>query len=178
MKALILQAQTGCPTAREELATRLGPRLESMARYYSRCCGEDHDDLLGEAWVALFEAVEVTNIEIGQPDQYLLACARWRILDYCKWCRRRRHAGPEEAEDLVERGDMPRETLDEVRVEQLVSDLTETQQAVTDGLLEGLTWREVARRMGCSSANVAYHVGRIRERLADQVEAHIESPAG
>ena len=178
MKALILQAQSGCPAARQELAARLSPRLDSMARYYARCCGEDQDDLLGEAWVAVFEAVEVTNIEIGQPDQYLLACARWRILDYCKWCRRRRHAGPEEAEDLVERGDMPRETLDEVRVEQLVSDLSETQQAVTGGLMEGLTWREVALRMGCSSANIAYHVGRIRERLADQVEMTMEATAG
>ena len=178
MKSLILKAQTGCPNAKQELANRLSDRLLSMARYYARCCGEDCDDLLGEAWVAVFEAVDVTDINIGQPDQYLLACARWRILDYVKWSKRRRHAAPEEAEEPVQSGDIPRETLDEIRVEQLVADLSETQQEVTDGLMKGLTWREVAKKLGCSSANIAYHVGRIREQLVDEVEVPVEAPAG
>lgn len=40
--------------------------------------------------------------------------------------------------------------------------LKATQRAVLDCLLRGLTWREAGDALGCTSANVAYHVRQIQ----------------
>lgn len=45
--------------------------------------------------------------------------------------------------------------------------LKATQRAVLRCLLDGLTWREAGHALGCSSANIAYHVRQIRRRYAD-----------
>ncbi len=39
--------------------------------------------------------------------------------------------------------------------------LSPTQRAVTLYLMEGRSWRETGRILGCSSANIAYHVRQI-----------------
>lgn len=170
MKQLIGQAQNGCTEARRQLAAALEPRLGSMARYYARCCREDSDDLLGEAWSAVFEALPVTQLQIGEPEQYLLKRARWRMLDYIKWARRRRCSEPPER--LLEgcSGDFSGEVVAEAALDRVAEQLTPVQQDIVRGLLRGQTWREVAQDMGCSSANVAYHVRQIRERCAGLVE--------
>lgn len=171
MRCLISRAQAGDDAARRELVAALGPRLESLARHYARCCHEDYDDLLGEAWFALFDALPITDVTIGQPEQYLLKRARWRVLDYIKWARRRRCPDPPPQEDP--RGcvvDVAPRVVTQELVSQVSEGLSETQQAVFAGLLRGDTWREVAARLGCSSANVAYHVRQIRRRCLEVVD--------
>ncbi len=54
------------------------------------------------------------------------------------------------------------------RLAELLAALTETQRIVLVRVLRGETWREVAAALGCSGANVAYHVRRIR-RAWEQV---------
>jgi RNA polymerase sigma-70 factor (ECF subfamily) len=49
----------------------------------------------------------------------------------------------------------------------LQSRLSEMQWRILRGLMEGYTWREVGALVGCTSANVAYHVRRIREAYLD-----------
>ena len=44
--------------------------------------------------------------------------------------------------------------------------------------MEGYTWREVGALLGCTSANVAYHVRRIREAYSALMEADKTSGAG
>jgi len=166
MKTLILQAKNGNRDARQRLVAELQPRLESMARYYGRCCYEEPEDLLGEAWTAVFEALQVTNIEIGRPEQYLLKRARWRMLDYIKWARRRRCDETEEDMPGCPVGDFSEEVVNTTVIDQISDDLTAVQRSILDGLMEGQTWREVAAGLGCSSANVAYHVRQIRQRCA------------
>ncbi len=166
MKTLIGLAQAGNPTARQRLVAALRPRLTSMARHYARCCHEDYDDLLGEAWFAVFDALVVTNLSIGEPQQFLLKRARWRILDYIKWARRRRSGGPEEASYGEEAEDFVPDVVDGALIDQISATLSDTQQVVLARLLQGQTWREVAQHLGCSSANVAYHVRQIRRRCA------------
>jgi RNA polymerase sigma-70 factor (ECF subfamily) len=171
MKQLIGQAQSGDPEARRRLVAALEARLGSMARYYARCCREDGDDLLGEAWTAVFEALAVTQLHIGEPEQYLLKRARWRMLDYIKWARRRRCSEPPERllEGATE--DFSGDLVAQTALARAAGELTPVQQSIVAGLMRGQTWREVAQDMGCSSANVAYHVRQIRERCADLVEA-------
>lgn len=164
MKRLIRLAQSGDKRAKEELLARLRAKLSGMARYYARCSNEDYDDLLGEAWLAALEALEITDVTIGQPEQYLLKRARWRILDYIKWAKRRRPADPLESEDIAEAEDMAPEVVDRALVDDVGKQLSATQQAVLSELLQGHTWREIAQALGCSSANIAYHVRQIRRQ--------------
>jgi RNA polymerase sigma-70 factor (ECF subfamily) len=135
------------------------PRLERMARYYSRVTGEDADDLLQEAWVGLFEALADVRPEIGTPEQYLLKRAKWRLLDYVKYQHRRRHDALEDwdaAEPWANESDV------RLILHALEPKLTPIQRKLVRLLFSGLTWREAGARLGCTSANVAYHVRRIR----------------
>ena len=170
MRTLIGLAQSGDTAARQRLAAALQPRLNSMARYYARCCREDYDDLLGEAWFAVFEALEITNTDIGEPEHFLLKRARWRILDYIKWARRRRSDARDDHHLPDRTVDVTPEVMGNALIAQVAEGLSTTQQVVLGCLLKGHTWREVAGQLGCSSANVAYHVRQIRLRCAHLVE--------
>ena len=170
MKTIISRAQQGDETARGELVSRLWPRLVSMARYYARCWREDHEDLLGEGWCAVFNALGETDIDIGQPEQFLLERARCRMLDYVKWAGRRRSSGQDTDHDAPAQADVAAHVVERVLIAELTEALSDTQRAILTGLLNGETWREVAATIGSSSANVAYHVRQIRKRAQTMVE--------
>jgi RNA polymerase sigma-70 factor (ECF subfamily) len=61
-----------------------------MAVHYARCSGEDADDLRQEAWLGLLEALPNLDVRIGDPEQYLVRYARWRLLDAVRRARLRR----------------------------------------------------------------------------------------
>jgi len=150
-----------------------------MARHYARCCHEDYDDLLGEAWFAVFDALNITDVTIGEPEHFLLKRARWRILDYIKWARRRRCQQPENEEWVEDAVDSTPAVVGQALIDQISSGLSSTQQVVLGRLLRGETWREVAAHLGCSSANVAYHVRHIRQHCAGLVpEVTVGAGAG
>lgn len=148
------------------LVDSLRPRLTKMAFHYGRCCGEDADDLLQEAWVGLLEALPEVDVTIGDPVQYLIRRARWRLLDAIKRARVRR-CSPLDEENL----DDPSTEADEALAEACASDfarrLRAPQRRVLDCLLAGLTWREAGEALGCSSANVAYYVRQIRRQYEE-----------
>jgi RNA polymerase sigma-70 factor (ECF subfamily) len=134
-----------------------------MAAYYARCSGEDADDLLQEAWLGLLQALPVLDLGIGSPDQYLIQHARWRLLDAIKRARVRRCASLEET-DLEESSSAVLETaMAAASVAEFARHLKHTQQAVLHCLLAGLTWREAGLMLGCTSANIGYHVRQIRQ---------------
>lgn len=144
--------------------TTLRPRLVSMAAYYARCSGEDTEDLLQEAWVGLLEALPQLDPRIGSPEQYLIQRARWRLLDAVKRARLRRCA-PLEEESVERPSSVGADgALSEACVWEFIRQLTPIQRAVVECLLAGLTWREAGQALGCTSANIAYHVRRIRRR--------------
>ena len=166
MRTLIDRAKRGDQTARDELALALWPRLLSMAKYYARAWQEDPDDLVGEGWCALFAALEDVDLNIGQPECFLIERARWRMLDYLKWHRRRRDTDPP-GETAGATCDLASTVVGASMVEDLAATLSETQRRVLEGVLHGHTCREVATRLGCTGANVAYHVRRIREKWTE-----------
>lgn len=162
MRTTIARAQTGDERAKQALVKRLEARIQSMARYYSRVTGEDYHDLLGEAWLAAFEALEVVDMAIGEPEQFLLKSARWKVLDFVKWSHRRKTDDtllPDTA--VLEQGIAP-DVINRTMVREAQTHLSDTQCEVLEGLLQGRTMRELAGSMGCTSANIAYHVGCIR----------------
>jgi RNA polymerase sigma-70 factor (ECF subfamily) len=148
-----------------------------MAAYYARSCGEDADDLLQEAWIGLLEAIPEVDLGIGSPEQYLIQCARWRLLDAIKRARVRRCASLEDTpvEPVAHPSAMP--AVDTVYVSEFAGQLSQTQQAVLDCLLQGLTWREAGNTLGCTSANIAYHVRQIRRQYvewADEAASQVQ----
>jgi RNA polymerase sigma-70 factor (ECF subfamily) len=160
----IHRAINGDPDATSDLVAALRPRLARMAAYYARCTGEDADDLLQEAWVGLLEALPNVDPRIGSAEQHLIQRARWRLLDAVKRARVRRCLPLEE--DAAERlpGPDVQTALALACVWEFTAQLKPVQRAVLSCLLSGLTWREAARTLGCSAANIAYHVRQIQRR--------------
>jgi RNA polymerase sigma factor (sigma-70 family) len=164
MNACLERARSGDRAAIVDLTEALRPRVEKMAAYYARQCGEDADDLLQEAWLGLLEALPELDLGIGSPEQYLIKRAKWRLLDAVKHARRRRCASIEE--EAVEQIAAPSAdtAMSAAAVQGFLGQLKATQRAVLECLLDGMTWREAGGVLGCTSANVAYHVRQIRSR--------------
>ena len=161
--ACVMRARSGDPAATEEMIHTLRPRLTRMAAYYARRCREDADDLLQEAWAGLLEALPALDPGIGDPEQYLVQYARWRLLDAIKRAHARRWVLL--LDQQIEPEAIPPDiaaTLDAIDLAAFLPRLTPTQRAVLTCLLAGLTWRETGAALGCTCANVAYHVRQIR----------------
>lgn len=160
MRHDLTRARDGDPLATKALVEALRPRISKMAAYYGRCSGEDADDLLQEAWVGLLEALPELDLQIGSPEQYLIARARWRLLDTIKRAHVRRCVSldDETPPPLTQ----PDASIASAAVSEFVGHLSTTQREILLRLLAGLTWREAGESLGCTSANVAYHVRRIR----------------
>jgi RNA polymerase sigma-70 factor (ECF subfamily) len=147
-----------------ELTEGLRPRVERMAGYYARRCGEDRDDLLQEAWVGLLDSLPMVDLTIGCPHQFLIQRARWRMLDAIKRARVRRTCSIDE-QCLPDGGDEPAEiAVAGARVAEFLQSLSPVQRSVVEALWDGLTWREAGALLGCSSANIAYHVRLVRRK--------------
>ncbi|HEY3269569.1 MAG TPA: sigma-70 family RNA polymerase sigma factor [Armatimonadota bacterium] len=147
----------------------LRPRVARMSAHYARRSGEDADDLMQEAMVGVLEALPELDTRIGQPDQYLLRHARWRVLDAIKRARVRRCLPLDEAagESLPSTAAAP---VSDACVKEFTAALQDNQRAVLGCLMAGLTWREAGAVLGCTSANVAYHVRQIRRRYEEWAE--------
>jgi len=174
----MLRARAGDAAAQDRLRETLRPRLESLAGYYASRTGMDSADLLQEAWVAVFEALPTVDVNVGTPSQFLLKHARWQILDHIRWNKRRSHDKlddmPFESREIAENnwgvassgpgtGDVEARML----VEDLERRLNPRQRDILHGLLDGHTWRQIGDSLGCTSANVAYHVRGIRQAFTD-----------
>ena len=162
-KTEIALASAGDPIAVANVTDNLRPRMTKMAAFYARSTGEDSDDLLQEAYVGLLDALARVDVTIGDPEQFLLKHARWRMLDAVKrWRRRRCEALDDEREDLAPSSDWDTE-ISELWVDDFARQLKPTQRAILQYLMIGMTWREAGDGLGCSSANIAYHVRQIQQ---------------
>jgi len=171
IKIDIRRARAGENSAIESLVTALRPRVTKMAGYYARSTGENADDLLQEAWVGLLDALPEVDLRIGDPVQYLLQHARWRMLDAVKRWKRRRFQTLED-DHLASLPTSDWNVVEsEVWVDEFAECLKPTQRAVLENLLKGMTWREAGDQLGCSSANVAYHVRQIQRSYETWNEA-------
>ena len=164
MNHCLERARLGDRPAQTALVETLRPRLERMAAYYARQCGEDADDLLQEAWLGLLEALPSLDVRIGSPAQYLVKRARWRLLDAVKRARVRRCASLDEVATEPAARSTADPALSGASTREFVSQLKASQRDVLECLLAGLTWREAGTVLGCTSANVAYHVRQIRRQ--------------
>lgn len=167
MHRYLERARDGDQSARQAVVDSLHPRIKSMACHYARCSGEDPDDLLQEAWLGLLEALPELDLQIGSPEQYLISRARWRLLDAIKRARVRRCAPLDESTADQTCAPVSDSAMAVVCVSEFARGLESRQRAVFDCLLSGLTWREAGHVLGCTSANIAYYVRRIRRRYEE-----------
>lgn len=147
-----------------DVVPKLRPRIEKMAAYYARRCGEDADDLLQEAWLGLLQALPALDPRIGSPEQYLIKHARWRMLDSVKRARIRRCLPLEESGLPELAAPETDEALESATVREFAGQLKDQHRELLACLMDGLTWREAGTVMGCTSANVAYHMRQIRRQ--------------
>lgn len=169
MKRMIQKATAGDPVALEAVVEALRPTIAKLASYYAQRSGEDADDLLQEALVALLEAVHVVNIDIGRPEQYLIKRAKWRVLDVIKRSRVRRSA-PLDDEPIELEDSGAQNAFQDVLIQEFACQLNATQRAVLEYLLGGHTLREVGKALGCTSANIAYYIRQIRRRYVEWMD--------
>ena len=54
-------------------------------------------------------------------------------------------------------------------VEALQTRLSGRQKIILQGLMDGQTWRQIGETLGCTSANIAYHVRGIRQAYGEMV---------
>ena len=153
------RARMGDRHALAKLSTRLRPRLARMAMYYSRRCSEEIGDLQQEAWLGVLEALPRLNVAVGDPEQSLLCYGRWRILDAVK--RSLCHEQPIALDESVTTLALTPDMLDELSASSFLNGLSPLQRRILTCLLAGYTWRETGALLGCTSANIAYHVRRI-----------------
>jgi RNA polymerase sigma-70 factor (ECF subfamily) len=160
MQQVLERAQRGETCAQALVLDTIKIRVEKMAAYFGRRCGVDEDDLRQEAWLAVLEMLPRLDLSVGVPEQHLLKRARWRILDSIRRQRRRQHLA---LSDMMPETAVYFDPPVQFDLSALQSRLSEMQWRILRGLMEGYTWREVGALVGCTSANVAYHVRRIRE---------------
>jgi RNA polymerase sigma factor (sigma-70 family) len=161
------RAIKGDPTAVETVVEALRPRITKMAAYYAHRTGEEVDDLLQEAFVGLLEALPNLDLNIGSPDQYLVQHARWRLLDTIKRARVRRCAPLDDA-CVDHHTCSPMEAaVSAACAKEFADKLKALQRAILDCLLVGYTWREAGAALGCTSANIAYHMRQIKRQYEE-----------
>lgn len=165
MKEAIELAREGNKRAQEIVQDALRERVQRTAGHYANLTGLDADDLQQEMWLGICCGLQVVDTTIGEPLCYLYLRGKWRLLEAI------RRSNRERADSL----DLNLETLCHYALEEEVaatdlawrfrSQLDEQQRAIFDGLLAGHMQKELAKALGCSAANVSYHVQRIRARF-------------
>jgi RNA polymerase sigma-70 factor (ECF subfamily) len=184
-RTLCKTAAKGDEAAVNKLIVRLTKRIDRLSLHYAARCGEDAGDLRQEAWIGLLEALPNVDVRIGDPEQYLLKYARWRLLDAVRRANRPGHcslealteaAGDEVLNSQTVLNETGKKNCHQAKVAEsvvydFVGTLAPTPRAVLRCLMDGQTWREAGSALGCTSANVAYHVRKIRKSYEDWTQA-------
>jgi len=166
MKSTVQRARAGDSGAREAVVRCLTSRVNSCSRYYSRRCGVDVDDLRQEMWLGVFEALQRVDVSIGDPIQFLLSHGRFALLTSLRR-RRKCSAGPDEAAEQVPvEGSLERNVIDGQVVQGFVSSLDTTAHRIVSCLLQGHSRSETAKLLGCTPANITYHLRRVESSLS------------
>ncbi len=159
----LARAKNGERVAIAKVVEGLRGRIAGLAAYYASRSAQEPGDLEQEAWVAILEAIPRVRLDVGDPRQYLLKAGRWRMLNYLNEQASRRHdALPDDFDEPVAAQAPARAAAGQV-LDRLFERLTDRQAVVLRALLAGHTSAEIARLLHCSTANIAWHVGRIRE---------------
>lgn len=165
--SLLARAREGEAAATAAVIEGLRPQIARLARYYASRCREEVADLEQEAWVAILEGIPEIRLEVGDPQQYLLRLGRWRMLNFIneQAARRRDELSDELDQPVPSRA--PAEVDVSHLLDRIFERLTDRQAVILRALLAGHTCAETARLLQCSTANIAWHMRKIRQVYHD-----------
>lgn len=162
-RQMVERARAGDRSAVDRLEDLLRERVLRTAGHYAHLTGMDREDLQQEMWLGMFMGLQQVDVNIGDPLCYLYLRGKWRLLEAI------RRSDRERAEPLDDGAYIPDRRLfeDEVHSRWLTRELADRlkgpQRQILEGLLQGRMQEELATTLGCTAANVSYHVRKIRE---------------
>jgi RNA polymerase sigma factor (sigma-70 family) len=160
---VIEQARTGDSRAREQISDLLRERVARTAGHYASLTGMDREDLQQEMWVGMLMGLQQVDTNIGDPLYYLFLRGKWRLLEAIRRSERERADSLENGSSVPDRVIFEDEVCSRWMAGKLAARLRGPQQKILHGLLQGQLQEELAQSLGCTAANVSYHVRKIRE---------------
>lgn len=183
---LVRLAQAGDNAAMERLCVRYKDAVRMMARPYF-LIGADRDDLLQEGMIGLYKAIrDYQEGHNASFSSFAEVCVTRQIISAIKASLRQKHQplnsyislhhtmGDGENKELMEllgRGEDPeeafisRETAQHIR-KSLQEQLTPLERQAAELFLEGLSYEEIAARLGRGSKSVDNALSRVRKKLS------------
>jgi DNA-directed RNA polymerase specialized sigma24 family protein len=159
----IEHARQGSETARQEIHDLLRDRVTRTAGHYASLTGMDRDDLQQEMWLGMLLGLQQVDVNIGDPLYYLFLRGKWRLLEAIRRSERERADSLDAEVSVPDRVIFEDEVCSRWMTLRLASRLRGPQRTILHGLLQGHLQEELAQTLGCTAANVSYHVRKIRE---------------
>ncbi|MFN3648300.1 MAG: sigma factor [Armatimonadota bacterium] len=160
---VIERAREGDSRAREQISELLRDRVLRTAGHYAALTGMDRDDLQQEMWLGMMLGLQQVDVNIGDPLCYLFLRGKWRLLEAIRRSQRERAESLEAGAAIPERKSFEEDVFSRWLAGQLSTRLRGPQRDILHGLLQGCLQEELAQSLGCTAANVSYHVRKIRE---------------
>jgi DNA-directed RNA polymerase specialized sigma24 family protein len=132
----------------------------------------DREDLQQEMWLGMLLGLQQVDVNIGDPLYYLFLRGKWRLLEAIRRSDRERAESLETGVTVPDRIVFEDEVCSKWVTGKLAARLRGPQQAILQGLLQGYLQEELAQRLGCTAANVSYHVRKIREGYSALAAEH------
>jgi RNA polymerase sigma factor (sigma-70 family) len=163
LSRVIERAREGDCAAREEISELLRERVLRTAGHYANLTGMDREDLQQEMWLGMLIGLQQVDVTIGDPLYYLFLRGKWRLLEAIRRSDRERAESLESGAAVPDRVAFEDEICSRWLTLRLESRLRGPQRVILRGLVQGYLQEELAQSLGCTAANVSYHVRKIRE---------------
>jgi RNA polymerase sigma factor (sigma-70 family) len=160
---VIERARDGDHHARQQISDLLKDRVLRTAGHYANLTGMDREDLQQEMWLGMMIGLQHVDVTIGDPLYYLFLRGKWRLLEAIRRSERERADSLDTGIVVPDRVRFEDEVCSRWLALKLSGRLRGPQQKILQGLLQGHLQEELAQSLGCTAANVSYHVRKIRE---------------
>jgi RNA polymerase sporulation-specific sigma factor len=170
-------ARRGTRGAAECLVARYRNLVESKARAYF-VQGADHDDIVQEGMIGLFEAMR----DYREDDRmrfrpFADLCVTRQIQSAVRASRRQKHLALNASVmlDKAEEADSPPSSPDTCKFidynlhSLMASALSELERSVLDGYAEGRTYREMSERLNCPPKAIDNALQRAKRKLVQAI---------
>lgn len=174
---LVDQCLRGDAAAWETMVQSYGARIRRMARKY-RDFRNDADDLTQEVFVRVYCHLNSYRADSGSFENWVVRVGRNLLIDHLRASRRRQQlGGSDELDDtkLKDRRGIPadswvekNESAEAIR-KGLESLPLELREVVVMRYLEGVSYQEMAERLGVPEGTIKSRINRGRAKLANYV---------
>ena len=160
---VIEKARAGDNAACQQISDLLRDRVLRTAGHYASLTGMDREDLQQEMWLGMLIGLQQVDVSIGDPLYYLFLRGKWRLLEAIRRSERERADSLDNGVCVPDRLVFEEEVCNRWLALKLAGRLRGPQRKILDGLMDGFLQEELAQTLGCTPANVSYHVRKIRE---------------